>query len=141
MRVFIGGRTRRVHILVAEAFIANPFGLPQVNHQDGDKAHNHYLNLEWATNSDNQKHRYRVLGHKPAQLGKTGIKCKNSKPVWCFAISTGAFIRAFGSAAEAAREMNIDGSGISMAARGELRSYKGYRWAFISREQYAEIVA
>ena len=47
----------RVNRLVAKAFIANPYDLPQVNHKDGNKENNSYTNLEWATNALNAKHR------------------------------------------------------------------------------------
>lgn len=40
---------RRVHQLVAEAFIPNPEGLPVVNHMDESQDNNRADNLQWAT--------------------------------------------------------------------------------------------
>lgn len=57
---------KRVHLLVAAAFIGpKPEGL-QVNHKDGVKTNNHYSNLEYVTASENSRHADRTgLRRKP----------------------------------------------------------------------------
>jgi hypothetical protein len=46
----------KCHRFIAIALIPNPDDKPEVNHKDGVKSHNHPLNLEWATFSENIKH-------------------------------------------------------------------------------------
>lgn len=50
------GKTFLHHRLVAETFLANPDGLEQVNHINGDKTDNRPANLEWVTRQQNWDH-------------------------------------------------------------------------------------
>lgn len=57
---FLYGKNKRrialTHRLVAEAFIANPLGLKEVNHKTGYGLQNWVDNLEWVTQPQNRRH-------------------------------------------------------------------------------------
>lgn len=46
----------RVHRLIAMMFCENKMDYPCVNHKDGNKSNNHYLNLEWCNQKQNIRH-------------------------------------------------------------------------------------
>lgn len=55
-----------VHRLVADAFIPNPEGKPEVNHLDNDTGNPMVDNLAWATRAENMAHaasQVRLRGH------------------------------------------------------------------------------
>ena len=61
--------SRRVHRLVANAFIKNTKNYKEVNHIDGNKKNNKVENLEWCNRSQNMQHAVR-LGLKPKKYKK-----------------------------------------------------------------------
>ncbi len=77
------GYPQKIHRLVASAFIENTEHKPFVNHIDGIKDHNGVWNIEWATEAENQKHAYHVLGVKIHTWGKTGGLNPRAKKVRC----------------------------------------------------------
>lgn len=73
----LNGRARweSIHRLVAQAFLENNNGLPEVNHKDGNKLNNHYFNLEWISTKDHLVHT-RVL-----KLFNRGLKAEKNRSV------------------------------------------------------------
>lgn len=63
-----------VHQVVARTFIPNPQSKPEVNHLSGDKLDNRVLNLDWATNKENEDHAIALgLIGKPKQVEGIGV--------------------------------------------------------------------
>lgn len=65
----------RIHRLVAKCFVDNPSNLKLINHIDGNKENNYYINLEWCDYSHNIKEAYRIgLKKKPKYFGINQLK-------------------------------------------------------------------
>lgn len=103
-----------IHRLVAQAFIENPCNKEEVNHIDGIRTNNQLSNLEWVTRSENHYHRYKVLGQKGVNFGKTGEKNWKSKLVGCFNANN-ELIKTYPAVMEASRILNVNESSIRQA--------------------------
>ena len=76
------GTNKKVHRLVAEAFIPNPEFLPEVNHIDGDKNNNVVSNLEWASGKDNMRHAYNTGLHPSGERVRNAkLTCEQVKSI------------------------------------------------------------
>lgn len=126
-------KLRSVHGLVAMAFIENPENKPQVNHINGIPCDNRVENLEWVTNSENQKHAYRIglqkARHKE-ELPNYNKYCNGNRIVLQYSLD-GKFIREYPSIAMATREMGGKAhSTIQNACNNSHHTAYGYKWKY-----------
>ena len=120
--------THKVHRLVANAFIPNPDYKRTVNHKNGNKTDNRVENLEWATHTENLRHKYAVLGYTPERKGKVGKDSAHHTRVLCIELN-----REFDTIVEANRFLGKkDGSsGISQCCRGRITKAYGFHWRYV----------
>jgi hypothetical protein len=142
-------KTQRINRLGAKAFIPNPLNKPQVNHIDGIRDNNHFLNLEWCTQSENAIHSFRVLGRKSPMLGKIGnlkgrfginhprfgklmpkyFEHKRSKNIEQYDLN-GNFIKLWGNSREIQKELNLDRANIIKCCKGLYKQCYGFIWKY-----------
>lgn len=106
-------KTIKVHRLVAEAFLDNPLGLPEVNHKDENKSNNHAENLEWCS------HQY-------------NIEYSKNKPVEQYDLD-GTRIAIYKSATYAEKITGIGRKAIYNVLHGRANTAGGYYWKYPKR--------
>jgi hypothetical protein len=111
--------TRKVHRLIAEAFIDNPENKPQVNHIDGNKSNNEVSNLEWVDNSDNQRHAIEI-GLKVIKTGQDAARFKRAVDVF----KDGEYIITLTGNADMA-EKGFDFRLVSACLKGKRKTHRG----------------
>lgn len=124
---------RRVHRIVAMAFIPNPENKPVVNHKNGIKDDNRVDNLEWATVSENTQHGFDVLG-RIGQNGGMNKPCVSIDPL------TMEIVKEYNSIKEASVDIGRSVQAISHAINiktkySKRRKCKKLYWEFIDKGQ------
>jgi len=123
--------SKTVHRLVAEAFIPNSEGKPQINHKDGNKLNNNLSNLEWATAKENMRHAF-----------DTGLKvAKKGEEVWLSVLSEEDVIAIRGSSEnniELAKRYGVFQKTIYAARSG--KTWKHLPGARVRRKYVDELV-
>lgn len=120
-------KRKYVHRLVATVFIPNPNNYPQVNHIDFNRKNPDVKNLEWCTQSMNERHSWNA-GRKKAgmgMLGHKGILHVDSVPVEMYSLD-GVFIKDFYSMAEASEYSGVGKTAISYCCSGKTKYPRFY---------------
>lgn len=115
-------RSLRLHRIVAEAFIPNPEGKPQVNHRDENPENNRADNLEWATAAENTNYG----GRTERAAAKNGSKT----PILQIEPGTFKIIAEYPGQSAAARATGISLASINACLRGKQRRAGGYLWGY-----------
>lgn len=116
-------KTKKIHTLVANAFIENVFNLPQINHIDENKHNNNVSNLERCTAKYNNN-----FGSRIERARKSNTNGKKSKEI--VQLLNGIIVATFPSAHEAVRKLGYGQGHINECCRGERKTHMGYQWKF-----------
>ena len=120
---------KRIHRLVAEAFIPNVRSLKEVNHINGIKTDNSVENLEWCSRSENVKHAYR-LGLKYTSEKQREKIIERARPVAMIDIASGEVLSVY-ETASLAEHMGVGfHNDILKCCKGISKQHKGYLWRY-----------
>lgn len=120
-----------IHRLVAEAFIPNPYNKPCVDHIDCNVDNNSVENLRWVTQRENVYNPLTRIHAKEKQVHLFNELNSKSTPIVRISLSNNQDLKNYPSQCEAKRDGYNQGA-ISACCRGKRKSYKGYKWMYLS---------
>ena len=122
--------SKRVHRLVAEAFIPNPNNYNVVGHRNNIKHDNRVENLYWTTVQENTQKAF----DDGLAVNDKGYDDSQSHPVVMFETSTNKKINEFGSVSEASRITGISKNTISRQAKYKRPVRKSFYFRYADDE-------
>lgn len=108
--------SRKVHRLVAQNFYEEVPSSYQVNHVDTEKSNNFVGNLEWTTQSGNQRHAFQHGLHRGRRGGRIRV------------VETGEI---FETQHEVARAIGGFQSAVNLCLNGKRQKHNGYTFEWV----------
>lgn len=118
---------KKVHRLVATAFIPNPCNYLEVDHIDTNTSNNSVTNLRWCNRTMNANNPITKEKNSIIRIGKPILKLQ--KPI--VQLLDGYVIATF-SCIKDASKFGFNKSQISMCCNKKRATHKGYKWMFLS---------
>ena len=124
-----GQRQRRVHILVAEAYLPNPNNYPVVMHKDNNKMNCCVENLEWGTVQKNTQDAF----NDSLITNKKSWEDSQSIAICSFDLK-GNLLNEYGSVGEASRELGVTKTAILNQCNHKVKTKPrcGYWFRYLS---------
>lgn len=129
-----GNKSRRIHVLLAKAFIPNPNNYTVVGHMDNNKLNNNIDNLYWTTTQENTQKAYDDnLCHNAI-----GFEDTQSMPICVFDINF-KLLYIIGSVSIAAKSLNYTKTGILYQCNHLLKTKPRKGLYFRYKEEYERL--